>query len=317
MGLSRHGRSRATSPSCRASPPTPLVPGPCFRPYMMGRTPHPSSKTTASLTISTSSSPPTSLMGTSPWYALVLFWLYLPAFVILSVASWPYPIPPPWPSDGILYVGHMLGTFEMLSLIWSVALLLTSLLYLHLLINEPKCMLSGSPIIPCLTTPPPSPAALPMATNHLLSSTDSSPKVTADSSPLASNSPWDMPSPLPTHADLDRLPMTTSRALALPQVTTRNTRHHTSSSTAGDTTPTALRPSALSPQPSPTCSAPSREATPLPSSSGTLLTSSFPSHPRNPVSDHLPYDLPNDFFTDRNGIERTYHDLFPDVDSFF
>jgi hypothetical protein len=220
MGSSLCGQSRATFPWSRVSPPTPPhALGPSSRPFMMACPPPPSFKTTASSTGWTFSSPTALPMGTFPQYALVLFWLYLPAFVVLSAASWPFPIPPPWPSNGILYVGHMLGMFEMLSLIWSVALLFTLLLYLHLPTTRQKCTPSGSLTIPCLPTPPPSPVVLPMAIDPLLLSKGFSPEATAASSPQPSRSLLAMLSPLTIPADSGLLPTIPPRA-PVPQGTT-------------------------------------------------------------------------------------------------
>jgi hypothetical protein len=250
-------------------------------------------------------------MGTFPRYALVLFWLYLPAFVVLSAASWPFPIPPPWPSDGILYVGHTLGTFEMLSLVWSVALLLTLLLYPRLPIAEPRCTPNGSPTIPRLPTPPPSPAALPTAINPLLLSEGSSPGATAASSLLLSRSPPDTPSPPTTHVDFGRVPVITPRAIVPPRLTQRITREHMSSLIAAIMPPNASLPSPVESPPPVDFSALFREDTPSASSSGPLSTSSSPSPLPRPSSAPLTRDLSDDLFTNRNGSPRTFEDVFP------
>jgi hypothetical protein len=141
-----------------------------------------------------SSSPTTSLPHMLRESMNILFYFWLPIYVLLSCVSWPFPNPLPWSSVGFPSAGRTLGMFEILSLVSSTVCLLNHL-YRSLpdIVPLPtelrRCTPNGEPC----TSPPPTPAIFRashlMATNPHPSSAASSHKGAIACSPPLSSSP--------------------------------------------------------------------------------------------------------------------------------
>jgi hypothetical protein len=138
--------------------------------------------------------------------AIILYWVYMPVFVLLSLLSWDSPTHPPWDYTGSPPIGPTLVICDMLSVVLTTTICLSAL-FLFLWIVGRRCTMNGklrTSLLQELATPL---ATAPTATVHLPSSAVPSVAATGGHSQQPSRSQQDTVSHQPTPFDFARVPV--------------------------------------------------------------------------------------------------------------
>jgi hypothetical protein len=138
--------------------------------------------------------------------AIILYWVYMPVFVLLSQLSWDSPTHPPWDYTGSPPIGPTLVICDMLSVVLTTTICVFALL-LFLWIVGRRCMMNGklrTSLLQDLAIPH---ATAPMATVHPPLSVVPSLEATDACSPPQFRSQPATASPLPTPFDFAQVPV--------------------------------------------------------------------------------------------------------------